>query len=194
MIEKFRYEDRHLLDDAWRHRHLDPAAFWARAGLRAGQTVVDVGAGTGYFAVPAARRVGRRGHVYACDVSPEMVAHVAQEATRGRLGQLEALRSGEHALPLPDAVADVALAAFVLHEVNDPYRLLAELARVLKPTGRLLVLDWSPEAQEPENLPRRMRWAPATVRYMLGQAGLEPVDEARPNDANYLVSAKPSRS
>jgi ubiquinone/menaquinone biosynthesis C-methylase UbiE len=192
MIEKFRYEDRHLLEDPWRKRHLDPTAFWRRAGLRAGQVVVDVGAGTGYFALPAARQVGRSGRVLACDISPEMVAHVATEAAKAKLGQLEALQSQEGALPVPEGVADVVLAAFVLHEVAEPVELLLDLRRVLKPNGRLLVLDWSPDAREPENLPRRMRWAPATVRYMLDKAGFTPVAEEHPNEANYLLTARPT--
>lgn len=191
MIEKFRYEDRHLLEDPWRKRHLDPTAFWRRAGLRAGQVVVDVGAGTGYFALPAARQVGRRGRVLACDVSPEMVAHVATEAARARLGQLEAFRNEEGSLPVQAGVADVVLAAFVLHEVADPHGLLLDLKRVLKPGGRLLVLDWAPDAREPANLPRHLRWAPATVRHMLEKAGFTPVAEERPNEANYLLTAKP---
>jgi ubiquinone/menaquinone biosynthesis C-methylase UbiE len=154
--------------------------------------VVDVGAGTGYFALPAARRVGMRGRVYACDICREMVAHVATEAVRLHLPNLEALRSGEAALPVPTGVADVVLAAFVLHEVAEPHRLLQDMARVLKPDGRLLVLDWAPGAREPQNLPRSQRWAPATVRYMLGKAGFRAEAEEAPNEANYLISARPT--
>src|SRR5688572_29717749 len=117
MTQKFSYEERDLLRDDWRREHLDPDAFWRRVGLRRGQTVVDVGAGIGYFALPAARRVGPAGHVYACDVSPDMVRHMEREANKAGLGHLEPCRSAECRLPLPSHSADLVLAAFVLHEV-----------------------------------------------------------------------------
>lgn len=197
MVEKFSYDDRAKLSDEWRREHLDPQGFWRRVGLAPGAVVVDVGAGTGYFALPAARLVGPTGRVYGCDVSPEMVVHLRREAEAAGLSQLEALRSEEHRLPLPDASVDLALTAFVLHEVEDPYELLQELRRVLKPAGRLVVIDWLPDVPWPEDLPRRQRWAPSTVRYMLRRAGFNPRLSSRPNEANYLIQAvvdlKPAR-
>lgn len=190
MHEKFDYDDRDLLRDAWRREHLDPDRFWAELGLQAGQTVVDVGAGIGYFALPAARRVGPTGRVHALDVSPYMVSHVAREAAQAGLDQLVAAVSGEHSLPVGSGVADVALVAFVIHEVVDGARLLAEVGRVLKPGGRLVLLDWATDSEEPENLPRRLRYAPATVQYLVRKAGLEPGKPRALNEANWLLEAR----
>jgi ubiquinone/menaquinone biosynthesis C-methylase UbiE len=189
MTEKFRYEDRALLDDAWRHEHLDPHVFWRRVGLEPGQVVVDVGAGTGYFALPAAEAAGPTGRVYACDVSPRMVAHINARARERGYKRVEALLSTESALPLPTGHADLVLAAFVLHEAANPYCLLEELGRVVASRGRILILDWRPDAAEPANLPRRQRWAPATVLYMLREAGLTPGPVCDLNEANYLIEA-----
>lgn len=193
--EKFDYDDRDLLRDAWRREHLDPDRFWADLGLAAGQTVVDVGAGIGYFALPAARRVGPLGRVHAVDVSPYMVSHVAREAANAGLGQLVAAVSGEHTLPVGTGVADLVLVAFVIHEVVDGARLLAEAGRVLRPGGRLVLLDWTTDADEPGNLPRRLRYAPATVQYLVRKAGLEPGQPRLINAANWLLEARhPARA
>lgn len=189
MTQKFSYEERDRLRDDWRREHLDPDAFWRRVGLRRGQTVVDVGAGIGYFALPAARRVGPSGRVYACDVSSDMVRHMAREADKAGLGHLEVCRNDEGHLPLRSHSADLVLAAFVLHEVDEPVALLADIGRVLKPDGRLIVLDWAHDAHEPENLPRRQRYAPATVKYLIRRAGLKPAQPVELNCANYMVEA-----
>lgn len=195
MPEKFDYHARDLLRDAWRREHLDPDRFWLDLGLQAGQTVVDVGAGIGYFALPAARRVGPAGRVHALDVSPYMAAHVAREADREGLTQLVAAVSGEHTLPVASGVADLALVAFVIHEVVDGARLLADVGRVLKPSGRLVLLDWSVDADEPENLPRRLRYAPATVQFLVRKAGLTPGQPRMINAANWLLEASlPARA
>lgn len=193
--EKFDYGDRDLLRDAWRREHLDPDRFWAEIGLQPGQAALDVGCGIGYFALPAARRVGPEGRVHAVDVSPYMVGHVAREAEREGLGQLVAAVSGEHLLPVPSGSCDLALVAFVIHEVVDGARLLAEVARALKPTGRLVLVDWSTDSEEPDNLPRRLRYAPATVAYLVRKAGLEPGRPRALNAANWLLEARlPARA
>jgi SAM-dependent methyltransferase len=72
--------------------------------------------------------------------------------------------------------------------------LLKSVARVLKPEGRLVVLDWAPDALEPPDLPRRQRYASATVSYMLKKAGFEVCTVSEPNDTNDMVIARTAQS
>jgi ArsR family transcriptional regulator len=124
--------------------------FGSRADLKAllglldgGWTVGDLGCGTGQVSESLAPFVGR---VIAVDDSPAMLA-----AARRRLGGLEnvEVRRGEiDALPVEDGSLDAALLFLVLHYLPEPARALAEVARVLKPGGRLLVVDMTPHARE----------------------------------------------
>jgi ubiquinone/menaquinone biosynthesis C-methylase UbiE len=105
--------------------------------------VGDLGCGTGQVSEALAPFVGR---VVAVDESPEMLA-----AARGRLADREEvdLRRGSlEALPVEDAELDAAVVFLVLHYVVEPERALAEVARALKPGGRLLVVDMTPHDRE----------------------------------------------
>lgn len=122
-------------------RHADQTALLAL--LDPAWTVGDLGCGTGAVSAAVAPFVGS---VIAVDGSVAML-----DAARGRLegaGNVE-LRSGElETLPLDDAVLDVAILFLVLHHVAEPPRVLAEAARVVRPGGRLLVVDMRPHERE----------------------------------------------
>lgn len=157
MAHKMDFANRDRLRDAWRQEHLDPAALWRRAGLVPGAVAVDVGAGIGYFSVPAADLVGPTGKVYAADILPEMLADLRAGLPATHSAQLETVTSTEYSVPLPDRIADVVLLSFVAHEVDDPDRLIQECSRLLKEGGHLLVLDWDPAVEPPPGPPTEHR-------------------------------------
>jgi arsenite methyltransferase len=104
--------------------------------LRPGERVVDIGAGPGFLAAEMAAEVGAGGRVFAVDPSASM-----RELARAR-GVDFAIEDGSaEALPLPDDAVDVAVATQVLEYVPDVPGALAELRRVLRPGGRVLLLD-----------------------------------------------------
>jgi arsenite methyltransferase len=105
-------------------------------GLTPGERVVDIGAGPGFLAAEMAAAVGPEGRVYAVDPSPSMCA-----LARPRAGACEIREGSADALPLPDDAVDVAVATQVLEYVPDVPGALAEIRRVLRPGGRVLILD-----------------------------------------------------
>lgn len=127
------------------------------AQVRPGDRVADVGCGTGFLTLPAARRVGDGGLVWALNAAPEMVDFVAQRAATAGLGHaVQALLVDSLRLPLDDGVADVTLGSLVLHFFKEPHhdhealpRFARELRRVSAPAGRLLVVEWRPRAEAP---------------------------------------------
>ncbi|HUG42484.1 MAG TPA: metalloregulator ArsR/SmtB family transcription factor [Longimicrobiales bacterium] len=135
--------------------------------------VGDLGCGTGRLAERLAPFVAR---VVAVDESPDML-----EAARGRVGELanvDLKRGRLEALPLDDGVLDVALLGLVLHYVESPPLALAEARRVLKPGGRLLVLDMLAHGREEYRERMGHVWRGferAKLEVWLREAGLEPV-------------------
>jgi SAM-dependent methyltransferase len=111
------------------------------AGLRPGQTVLDLGSGAGLDAFVARRLVGADGRVIGVDMTAEMVARARENARRQGLENVE-FRLGEiEHLPVRSASVDVAISNCVLNLVPDKRRAFAEIHRVLKPGGHLCISD-----------------------------------------------------
>jgi demethylmenaquinone methyltransferase / 2-methoxy-6-polyprenyl-1,4-benzoquinol methylase len=113
-----------------------------QSGLKPGQRVLDVAGGTADLAIQFARRVGPDGEVVLTDINPAMLV-------RGRDRMLDAgilaptVRCDAEQLPFPDAHFDCVSVAFGLRNMTHKDRALAEMCRVLRPGGRLLVLEFS---------------------------------------------------
>jgi ubiquinone/menaquinone biosynthesis C-methylase UbiE len=114
--------------------------------IQPGDTVVDLGCGPGYFTLPMAQMAGPQGRVIAVDLQPGMLEKMSARAAAEGLGA----RITPHLCPadslgLDDACADFALAFYMVHEVPDAARFLAEVHAALKPGARLLVVEPRPE-------------------------------------------------
>ena len=124
-------------EHSFRERLLAPAA------LRDGDHVLDVGCGTGSLAIAASRHVGSAGRVVGIDASAQMIVGARRKAARGE-SNVEFRVASAQALPFPTAEFDVVLSTLMLHHLPRVarYQLACEARRVLKPAGRLLVVDF----------------------------------------------------
>ncbi len=109
--------------------------------VRTGATVADIGAGSGWFTVRAAKRVGPSGRVYAVDINADYVAYVKDRVAREVLRNVQAILSKEDDPMLPESSIDSALLLKTYHEVAQPVRLLQNLRKSLRAGGRLGVID-----------------------------------------------------
>ncbi len=164
----------------------DPPRFLARLGVHAGQSVLDLGSGPGFWTLPLAEIVGPAGNVWALDASQEMLDALA---SRNPPAQVHLLRTELPKVALPDHSIDLAWTGFVFHEVEPPEELARELHRILKPTGRVLVLDWRPDAESEKGPPRAQRLTPEQVMTWLRGVGFTRVQETWRDNDNYLVEA-----
>lgn len=135
--------DAHTGPDTRDGRQLVPGrswAAWARAlgHLMPALEVVDIGCGEGYLAIEAAQWAR---HVTAIDRSPDVLARAKALGTRRRASNITWKRGEMEKLPLADHSFDLAVLSQALHHAGDPAAVLAEAARVLKPGGRVLLLD-----------------------------------------------------
>ena len=113
-----------------------------QSGLRPGQRVLDVAGGTADLAIQFARRVGTQGEVVLTDINPAMLARGRDRMLDAGIAAPAVQCDAEH-LPFPDAHFDCVSVAFGLRNMTHKDRALAEMRRVVKPGGRLLVLEFS---------------------------------------------------
>lgn len=175
------------LDDPARTKYLPPRIILMEAGLRPGQTFLDVGAGTGYFAFPASEIVGAKGRVIAVDISGEMLKEIEKRAAAKGVNNIETKKSAEYDVPVEPETVDTALMAAVLHEIDDRERFLAMVAKVLKPGGNLCIVEWVKKIM---NMGPRMedRLEIKETAGLLTQIGLKVTLERKYNDIFYGVT------
>lgn len=114
------------------------------SGVRAGSRVLDLAGGTGDLAIRMARRVGPEGEVILSDINASMLALGRERVINAGLGhQIQCVQANAEALPFPDNYFDAVTIGFGLRNVTDKDRALQSMLRVLRPGGRLLVLEFS---------------------------------------------------
>jgi SAM-dependent methyltransferase len=111
------------------------------AELREGETVLDLGSGGGIDVILSARRVGPTGLAYGLDMTDEMLALARRNAEEAGVGNAIFLKGVIEHVPLPDVSVDVVISNCVVNLSTDKGAVLAELARVLKPGGRVGIAD-----------------------------------------------------
>jgi SAM-dependent methyltransferase len=135
--------DAHTGPDTRDGRQLVPGRSWAAWGRALGHLmpaldVVDIGCGEGYLAIEAAQWAR---HVTAIDRSPEVLARAKALGARRRAANITWKRGEMEKLPLADQSLDLAILSQALHHAADPAAVVAEASRVLRPGGRVLLLD-----------------------------------------------------
>ena len=154
--------------DAWQR----PDQIMDALGIADGSVVADMGAGGGWFTVRLARRVGPRGRVYAEDIQPLMLESIERRVKReGFAGRVRTVLGTALDPKLPEGTLDAALFVDAYHEVEHPVALLRNLAKSLKPDGRIGIVDFTSEGGGP-GPPMNERVDPQQVIRNAQDAGL----------------------
>ncbi len=175
-------------DDPERKEWQDPEKILPAIGLNEGMTFIDVGCGEGYFALPAARRVGLRGKVFAFDINADAIAGLREHAAAEELTNLTAeVKAAEEAVAC-EGCADIVFFAIDLHDFMDPVKVLQNAKEMLKPSGRLVDLDWKDIVMD-FGPPAEKRFSVAKAKNLIESAGfaIQSVGDAGPY--HYLIVA-----
>ena len=140
------YEGASWLERPEREREEAPSKAIEALDIKTGQVVADVGAGSGYYTVRLAGRVGASGKVFATDIQPQMLALVRQRVVSDRLTQVEVVQATATDCGLPANQLDLILMVDVYHELASPQAVLRQLRAALKPDGRLVLIEFRKES------------------------------------------------
>ncbi len=124
----------------------DPASNLAKLGLIDGQKVADIGAGSGFYSIEAAKKVGSSGRVYAVDVQKDLLERLRSVAASSGIRNIEVVWGNAEKIggtKLREGLVDRVVASNVLFQIEKPDDFSLEIKRILKPGGKVLVIDWS---------------------------------------------------
>jgi SAM-dependent methyltransferase len=173
-----------------RARWQKPQKVVAALGLRAGQTACEIGTGPGYFAFRLARAVGPRGHVFAVDAEPRMLALLAARLAGSRRKNITPVVGLPGDPLLPPRACDLVLLVNAYHHLRDGPRYLDRLRRALRPGGRIVNIDFD-RRETPVGPPLEHRVGRERFEREARRAGLEPVGELDFLPYQYAVVLEP---
>jgi len=144
-------------------------------GIKPGETIADIGCGTGYFSRRLAKLVGPSGKVLAVDIQPEMLQMLTNRMAGMGFNNVAPILGTETDPKLPAASADIVLMVDVYHEFSYPYEMMEAICRGLKPGGRVIFVEFKKEDPKvPVKLVHKM--AEAQVKKEMAEHPLEWVE------------------
>ena len=173
------------LNDPKRLEYLNPDLIWEKAGLKNPSVLIDIGAGTGFFALLFSKKM-KRGKLYACDISDEMLSWMKSNLPLESKGRVIPVKMEEGSVALPDDMADLVYMIDLHHELEEPLRVIRESRRLLKKGGKLLIIDWKKE-QTPEGPPLEIRVTEETIESQMRKAGLRDIMKHTVLPYHYLL-------
>jgi len=152
-------------DEATRDAAHEADTVMALLGMRAGQAVADIGAGSGYYVARMARRVGNSGVVYGQDIMPRYLRYLRERVDRDELTNVRLVRGDPHDPRLPAKSVDLVTMIHMYHEIEQPFGLLANLIPALRPGARIAILDMDRRTDQHGTPPALLRCEMALVGY-----------------------------
>jgi ubiquinone/menaquinone biosynthesis C-methylase UbiE len=147
----------------------------AKLHLKPGDVVADIGAGSGVFEVPLARAVSPRGRVYAVDIDPALLANVTRKTDEQHIANVRIVLGKATDPNLPAMDVDLAFINDVLHHIENREAYLKNLARYIKPAGRVAVIDFVPERGSHRDQPALQVTETQAAAWM-ASAGFKPAE------------------
>lgn len=185
MNKVFNSKSHSRLDSDKRYELIPPESVLNKMNLQPGDTLLDIGTGTGYFAIPALDKVTAKGRVIGTDLSADMLV-VFRQKLAVIPNNLELLQTDGDRIKLPDNSANKILLAFLFHEIHKRPAFIAEMKRLMKDCGELTVVDWSLDNSE-MGPPQNHRIGQNELISIFREEGFTLLENIKLNDQHYLV-------
>ena len=184
MNNRFNPKKLEKLNNPKRLKDISPEYIWQKLDLPNTKTLVDIGAGTGFFSVPF-QKLSKTGKVYACDISGVMISWMEENLIQDN-PDIIPLRMEREKIPLEDASTDLVYMINLHHELENPNGILEEAHRLLKKDGKIFIVDWK-KVEMPQGPSIDIRYRTGEVVNQLEEAGFENVliDESLPK--SFLI-------
>ncbi len=172
---KFDPKKLYKLKDPKRLIRENPETIWKNFSLDNPTCLIDIGGGIGFCAIPFAKKMPR-GTVWVCDISVDMLAELKNEIKKAGVTNVKPLLMAEVDVPLPDSLADGILMQNLHHELKHPQNSLKECKRLLKPNGKLAIIDWK-KGKMAEGPPYESRVTESDIENDLSSAGFTDIEK-----------------
>jgi ubiquinone/menaquinone biosynthesis C-methylase UbiE len=177
-----------LRDEQERRKWQNPEDILSEIGLLHGMTFTDIGCGQGFFTVPAAKIVGNGGKIYASDISQVNIQKLREKVDAAGLTNVIMETGKAEDLILCDACADIVFFGIVLHDFENPSKVLANAHSMLKKTGKLIDLDWKQEPME-FGPPLHIRFGEEKAKRLLETSGFTVLLTKKSGLYHYFIVA-----
>jgi ubiquinone/menaquinone biosynthesis C-methylase UbiE len=169
-------------------RFINPSAVLAHTDLKAGDTVADLGCGSGFYTIPAAQAVKESGKVYAVDIQESKLAVTQSTARQLGCHNITVVKADldKPLLDIPEGSCDIVITASILHEIGSRDGLLKNAYRLLKTGGKVLVVEWKKEIM-PLGPAQELRVAPASLEAEFTHAGLRKLKDIPADSFHYAM-------
>ncbi|MCL5440868.1 MAG: class I SAM-dependent methyltransferase [Candidatus Marsarchaeota archaeon] len=175
-------------DETERRGWQNPEEILSRTGLKEGDTFVDIGCGKGFFAIPAARIVGKNGKVFAIDANKAFLEELVRKASAEGLKNISVVNeAGETSVPCRGC-ADMAFFGISLHDFDDAGKVLENAHAMLKGGGKVVDLDWKKEEAE-KGPPYRIRFSEEHAIELLKDTGFREIAATEEGRFHYRITA-----
>jgi ubiquinone/menaquinone biosynthesis C-methylase UbiE len=169
---------------------LNPKDILTHIGVDVGMRVADLGCGNGYFTLTAAQLVGGRGQVYAVDILKSCLETVRREAMHHQLLNIKTIWSNLEiigATKIPSESMDLLLVVHSLYQTHQKHNFLKEVNRLLKPGGKLLLVDWK-DLNTPLGPPVEQRVGQASAdKLIMGLGNYKKLEDFIPGEYHYAL-------
>ena len=152
-------------DEAARDAAHEADTVMALLGMRPGQAVADIGAGSGYYVARMAKRVGAAGIVYGQDIMPRYLRYLRERVDRDELTNVRLVLGDPHDPRLPKNSVDLVTMIHMYHEIEQPFGLLTNLVPALRPGARIAILDMNRRTDQHGTPPALLRCEMEAVGY-----------------------------
>lgn len=185
--KKFNPEKLQMLNDPQRLVDIPPDYIIGKLNTAAPEVLVDIGAGTAFFSIAFTERLNNA-KVYACDTSDVMIDWIKENVSPVH-PEVIPVKNEENSIPLEDGISDLVYMINMHHELENPLSMLEEAHRLLKPGGKIVIVDWR-KTDMPEGPPTAIRYLPEKVREQMIETGFVEVNIFDELPKHFMVTGE----